>query len=99
MKFTQFLEYRYQEVVLDSQGKDYDAFKDSETKALQSILASYRSILKAAMVPKCLYDYARVVLGKREEPKPALVLKAKEDRDKMEKASLEQQVGLKVVSE
>lgn len=95
MNFDNFVDNRYQELVMQTEGKEFQPLIDHETKALHGLLGYYRSAMRALMMPKCLYDYAMVSLGKRPEPKPVMVERAlKQRQEQQEKAS-----ALKIVSE
>ena len=94
MDLVQFIENRYQELTLQSkEQKTFDAMGDCEQKALHQLLNSYRMTLKWLLIPKCLYEFAAVNLGKRPAPEPVLTNLAKAQREKAQQAkeSLEQE--------
>ncbi len=83
MNFIRFLENRFQELSLENETKiKYDLRIDSEIKAIHEVLTKTRNLTKLGLIPKVLYDYVQVSLGKKPEPKPVIVNKLQEQREK-----------------
>lgn len=93
MNLVEFLDCRFQELKWETDKTDkFHPVPDAELKATHEILTRYRTALKWVMLPKVLYDYARVQLGLREEPVPILLnmiraKKAEEDAAKEKKVA------------
>lgn len=83
MNFTKFIDCRFQELRLETEGKDeFDAVKDSELKAVHQLLTYYRSCLKWLFMPKVMMDFISVKLGIKSPPQPVLVNMIKEQKER-----------------
>lgn len=91
MKFTTFIENRYQELRLEqdlqSKRQEYSLANSSETLALMSVLNFARTVAKWAMVPKVLLDYFLVTTGLLKAPTPVLTEMLKKQIAEQEEAT------------
>lgn len=84
MNFIRFLENRFQELRLESDKVlAFDLKVDSEIKAVHEVLEKTRIIAKTLFIPKVLFEYFLVQIGKKPEPKPVItdMIKAQQDAE------------------
>lgn len=80
MKFVTFVENRYQEVNYQMQlSKEYLLPADAEVKALTQLLNWYRVANKYLLMPRILWQFFMVKMGKGKAPEPILLNRAKAD--------------------
>lgn len=91
MTLVQFIENRYQELKLETDLETkFNITSDSEMKAAHYILDRYRHAMTYVMVPKVIYDFVMVRLGKKKEPEPVILnmIKAQKEKEALEKEKL-----------
>lgn len=100
MNFVKYVDYKYQELAVDSNTKSFSSLRGGHENALAFVLKTYTILIAALFIPIVFIGYVLTTLRILREPLPALdLLKADYDsRDFQRKNYMKKKVGFQTKS-